>query len=142
MVEALREPPLTFPPDAIDWACGKLKPLLRRRGAPTGRVEQEAYAASVLRIAHPALVELRVKYQDREIPEGKIAEALGAPKAALEKTRIAGENPLDWLVMTADDEALFFVEPVDLRGIFIEKYPCADGRTKFTPRGGKEFKKK
>lgn len=136
---------MTFPDETIDWARKKLQPLFRKRGAPETLGAQKSYAAAILRIAHPGLVALRVNLQDFQPTAEQIEEALimTAEELSTVHFRTMGvvANPFDWLVTLAEDESRFFIEPVDMRLLFLECYPCADGRKKVTVRGEKDKQK-
>ena len=117
---------MTFPDTTIDWALLKLLPLFRMRGAPKSVGDRELFAAAVLRIAHPKLVELRAADPFSVPTVESIDAALAADE--LDAVQVRGANPFEWLVTTVVDESRWFLEPVDLRAIFIERYPCADGK--------------
>lgn len=133
---------MTFPDDTIEMALEKLLPLFRLRGAPTNTVDRERFAAAVLRIAHPQLVALRCKDAFAKIPADVITAALKTPVAELDAIRVDQVNPLDWLIETVMDESRWFIEPVDMRLIFIERFPCADGKQTVNDRNtGKRLEK-
>ncbi len=76
------------------------------------------------------------------IPPVLIAAALRLPPSELDAIKIdrpglGRVNPFDWLVDAAADESRWFLEAIDLRLIFIERFPCADGRKHVQDRGGK-----
>lgn len=76
------------------------------------------------------------------IPAALVAASLRLPPSELDKIKIERPglgrvNPLDWLVDAAVDESRWFLEAIDLRLIFIERFPCADGKKHVSDRGGK-----
>ncbi len=76
------------------------------------------------------------------LPPALICAALRLPPAELDKIRIdrpglGKVNPLDWLVDAAVDECRWFMEAIELRLIFIERFPCADGKKHVQERGAK-----
>jgi hypothetical protein len=107
------------------------------KGFPALDVGVEAVAGALLRIAHPVIVEARLDWAikggslDDFDPSSDIinpgAEALSLvtlihPKI---KTPI---NPMIWMVDMALDKYNWFPAPIDLRRIFVEKFPPADGQ--------------
>lgn len=132
----------SFQDDTIEWATKKLMPLFRLRGAPKSLLDQEHFAEAVLRIAHPQLVALRSKDAFAKIPLDAITAALKLSPKELAAVQVEQVNPLDWLVKTVADESRWFMEPVDMRAVFIEKFPCADGKKHVNERSpGKEREK-
>jgi len=123
---------VSFPEETIEWAVSKLFPLLRMRGAPKSVSDREHYAAAVLRFAHPEIVRLRSRDRYAAIPEAEILEAAKMDPERLEQVTLKagslGEvNPMTWLVAAGLDQSRFFLEAVDLRVIFVERFPAADG---------------
>lgn len=124
---------LEFPATTVDWCVGKLSPLFRLRSAPKTRADREHFAAAVLRIAHPELVELRCLSPRMVLEEKNVAAALLVPVTLLEGVRInrpgiGTVNPLNWLICHFIDTAIFFPESVVMRRAFADKFPCADGQ--------------
>lgn len=64
-----------------------------------------------------------------EIPEVFLRAALRLEPKELEKILVteAQMKPMDWLVDTALDRSRFFPEPMELRRMFTDRLPCADG---------------
>lgn len=123
---------LEFPATTVDWCALKLSPLLCMRNAPKERANREAFAAAVLRIAHPELVELRIQSPRRALADEVIIAALAIPPTLLEAVRIQRDgiglvNPLNWLIASFVDTARFCPVPIEMRCFFVEKFPCADG---------------
>lgn len=79
------------------------------------------------------------------IPSALILAALRLPAKELDTIKIERPglgkvNPFEWLVDAAVDESRWFLEAIDLRLIFDQRFPCADGKKHVTDRGGKGTK--
>lgn len=124
---------LEFPTTTLDWCAVKLSPLFRLRSSPKERRDREQFAAAVLRIAHPELVELRCLSPRRPLSDEVITAALLIPPKLLDGVKICRPglgvvNPLNWLIGHFVDTSRFFPEPIQMRFVFADKFPCADGQ--------------
>ncbi len=127
---------LEFPGDTVDWCEYKLSPLFGMRSAPKSKYEREHYAAAILRIAHPELVELRCLSPRKALKEEIVIAALAIPPKLLEAVRIqrpklGSVNPLNWIIGICSDTARFCPAPIEMRIKFVESFPCADGNDDF-----------
>ena len=127
---------LEFPEEAVDWCVKKLAPLLGLRSAPKSMYEKEHYAAAILRIAHPEIVELRCLSPRTALKEEIVIAALAIRPKLLEGVRIqrpklGSVNPLNWLINVCSDTARFCPAPIEMRIKFVDHFPCADGNDDF-----------
>jgi hypothetical protein len=123
---------LDFNEETIDWAMGQMDRMKHLRGFPELAVGVEAVAAALLRIAHPVLVSLRWDWNiSGNVPEqfSPRQEQINPGKEKLETDNIRGVHPMKWMIDYALDNHTFFPAPVELRRIFQERFPTADGES-------------
>lgn len=122
---------MQFSESAVTWAMEKMLALGSCRNAPTQLAVMEAHAKALLRIAHPVIVQHRIKWaQEKQLhPDTyEVTEAdLASESSILQFVKIDGENPVDWLISKAVDEAEFYPMPPQMRAWF-SRWPTADCR--------------
>ena len=122
---------MTFSESAVTWAMEKLLALGSCRNAPTQFPAMEAHAKALLRIAHPVIVQHRIKWaQEKQLHPDTYEvtdEDLAASGDALQAVGIDGVNPVDWLIERAVDESDFYPNPPQMRAMFT-RWPCADSK--------------
>jgi hypothetical protein len=126
---------MRFNEDTLDWGMKQMNQLKHLRGFPELPEGIEAVAAALLRIAHPVLVLSRLEWgvhcESTFNPSSDMinpgAEALSIVRIPHPKIEDSPVNPMNWIINHALDNFQFFPAPVELRRIFMEKFPAADG---------------
>jgi hypothetical protein len=123
---------LKFDDKTIIWGMKYLNLMKHKRGFPELISGIEAETGALLRIAHPVLVKARWDWNIKGNTPDEFCPKLDMvnpdPKD-LDAAKINDVHPMEWLAQYALDNFQFFPAAVELRRIFQEKFPTADGQS-------------
>jgi hypothetical protein len=129
---------LVFNDETLMWGMGYLNLMKHKRGFPELTSGIQAEARALLRIAQPVIVAAHWNWNIKGGTDSEFSpkpEMVNPGVQALEKAVVVDHpilgtvNPMAWIVDYALDNFQFFPAAVELRRVFQDKFPTADGQS-------------